>query len=349
MKLRAIAHSLVVAVFGGAALLAAGIGAVAAQEVTLKVHHFLPPPSTAQKQLIEPWAKRVEEQSNGRIKVEIYPSMQLGGKPPQLFDQVRDGVVDVVWTVAGYTPGRFPKLEVIELPFVPGTARATSAAAHEYYQTYAKDELADVHPILVHVHAPGTFHMKNKPIRTIEDLDGAKIRVPSRPINSAVTALGGTPVGMPVPQVPEAISRGVVDGTVLPYEVTRPLRVHELVDSHTEFGGDRGLYTVVFLYLMNKDKYDSLPADLKKVIDDNSGIELALAVGEAWDKAEEPGRRAARDLGDQFFVIEGAELERWKAATRPVVDEWVAERTKAGDDGQALLDNARGLIEKYSK
>jgi TRAP-type C4-dicarboxylate transport system substrate-binding protein len=291
----------------------------------------------------------VEEQSNGRIKVEIYPSMQLGGKPPQLFDQVRDGVVDVVWTVAGYTPGRFPKLEVIELPFVPGTARATSAAAHEYYQTYAKDELVDVHPILVHVHAPGSFHMKNKPIRTIGDLDGAKIRVPSRPINSAVTALGGTPVGMPVPQVPEAISRGVVDGTVLPYEVTRPLRVHELVDSHTEFGGDRGLYTVVFLYLMNKDKYDSLPADLKKVIDDNSGIELALAVGEAWDKAEEPGRRAARDLGDQFFVIEDAELERWKAATQPVIDEWVVERTKAGDDGQALLDNARGLIEKYSK
>jgi TRAP-type transport system periplasmic protein len=349
MGIRALAQALGIAVFAGAAVLVVGLGTVAAQEVTLKVHHFLPPPSTAQKQLIEPWAKRVEEQSNGRIKVEIYPSMQLGGKPPQLFDQVRDGVADVVWTVAGYTPGRFPKLEVIELPFVPGTAKATSAAAHEYYQTYAKDELADVHPILVHVHAPGSFHMKNRPIRTVEDLKGAKIRVPSRPINDALAALGATPVGMPVPQVPEAIQRGVVDGAVLPYEVTRPLRVHELVDSHTEFGGDRGLYTVVFLFLMNKDKYDSLPADLKKVIDDNSGIPLALEVGEAWDKAEEPGRQAAKDLGDQFYVIEGAELERWKAGTQPVIDAWVAERNKAGDDGQALLDSARGLIAKYSE
>jgi TRAP-type C4-dicarboxylate transport system substrate-binding protein len=340
MRIRAFVHTLV---------FAAGLGTVAAQEVTLKVHHFLPPPSTAQKQLIEPWAKRVEEQSNGRIKVEIYPSMQLGGKPPQLFDQVRDGVADVVWTVAGYTPGRFPKLEVIELPFVPGTAKATSAAAQEYYQTYAKDELADVHPILVHVHAPGTFHMKDKPIRTLEDLKGAKIRVPSRPINDALAALGATPVGMPVPQVPEAIQRGVVDGAVLPYEVTRPLRVHELVNSHTEFAGDRGLYTVVFLFLMNKDKYDSLPADLKKVIDDNSGIPLALEVGEAWDKAEVPGRQAAKDLGDQFYVIDGAELERWKAGTQPVIDAWVAERNKAGDDGQALLDGARGLIAKYSE
>jgi TRAP-type C4-dicarboxylate transport system substrate-binding protein len=347
MRLRAFAQSVAVAVFGVAALLAAGLGAADAQEVTLKVHHFLPPQSTAQKQLIEPWAKRVEEQSNGRIKVEIYPSMQLGGKPPQLFDQVRDGVADVVWTVAGYTPGRFPKLEVIELPFVPGTAKATSAAAHEYYQTYAKDELADVHPILVHVHAPGTFHMKDKPIRTVDDLKGAKIRVPSRPINDAIAALGGTPVGMPVPQVPEAIQRGVVDGAVLPYEVTRPLRVHELVNSHTEFGGDRGLYTVVFLYLMNKDKYEALPADLKKVIDDNSGIPLALEVGEAWDKAEEPGRQAAKDLGDEFFVIEGAELQRWKDGTQPVIDAWVAERTKTGDDGAALLKGAQDLIVKY--
>jgi TRAP-type C4-dicarboxylate transport system substrate-binding protein len=349
MRIRAFVQTLVVVVFVGAAVFAAGLGTVAAQEVTLKVHHFLPPPSTAQKQLIEPWAKRVEEQSNGRIKVEIYPSMQLGGKPPQLFDQVRDGVADVVWTVAGYTPGRFPKLEVIELPFVPGTAKATSAAAQEYYQTYAKDELADVHPILVHVHAPGTFHMKDKPIRTLEDLKGAKIRVPSRPINDALAALGATPVGMPVPQVPEAIQRGVVDGAVLPYEVTRPLRVHELVNSHTEFAGDRGLYTVVFLFLMNKDKYDSLPADLKKVIDDNSGIPLALEVGEAWDKAEVPGRQAAKDLGDRFYVIDGAELERWKAGTQPVIDAWVAERNKAGDDGQALLDGARGLIAKYSE
>lgn len=328
-----------------------GVGiarSIAAEEVTLRVHHFLPPTSTAQVQLIEPWAKRVTEASDGRIKVEIFPSMQLGGKPPQLFDQVRDGVVDVVWTLAGYTPGRFPRLEVLELPFVPGSARATSAAAHAYAMEYAKDELADVHPILVHVHAPGTLHMKNRPIRNADDVKGAVIRVPNRPVNAALTELGASPIGMPVPQVPEALSRGVIDGAVLPYEVTRPLRIHELTDSHTEFGGDRGLYTAVFLFLMNKDTYGKLPADLKKVIDDNSGIELALQVGEAWDKAEEPGRKAAADLGDAFYVIDGAELERWKAATEPAIEEWVKARDAAGDDGQALLDAAEKLIDQYS-
>lgn len=300
----------VVAVAIMAGIVAMGLGRPAvAEDIVLRIHHFLPPPSTAQKQLIEPWAERVMKTSGGRIKVEIYPSMQLGGKPPQLFDQVRDGVVDVVWTLAGYTPGRFPKLEVLELPFVPGSARATSAAAHEYAMTHAKDELADVHPILMHVHAPGMLHMKDRPIRTIEDLNGAKIRVPSRPINSVLTQLGAAPVGMPVPQVPEAISRGVVDGAVLPYEVTRPLRIHELTNSHTEFGGDRGLYTAVFLFLMNKEKYESLPEDLKKVIDDNSGAGLAISIGEAWDAAEAPGRKAAEDLGDEFFVIEGDELD----------------------------------------
>ncbi|MBK8907098.1 MAG: TRAP transporter substrate-binding protein [Rhodospirillales bacterium] len=321
----------------------------AAEEVVLRVHHFLPPASTAQTQLIEPWAKRVTEESDGRIKVQIFPSMQLGGKPPQLFDQVRDGVVDVVWTLAGYTPGRFPKLEVLELPFVPGAARATSAAAHAYAMEYAEDELSDVHPILVHVHAPGTLHMKKRPIRNTEDIKGAVIRVPNRPVNAALTELGASPIGMPVPQVPEALSRGVIDGAVLPFEVTRPLRIHELTDSHTEFGGDRGLYTAVFLYLMNKDTYEKLPDDLKQVIDDNAGIELALKVGEAWDKAEEPGRKAAADLGHAFYVIDGAELDRWKAATKPAIDEWVKERAAAGDDGQALLDAAEALIDQYSR
>ena len=320
-----------------------------ATDVTLRLHHFLPTTSTAHQRLIAPWAQRVETQSDGRIAVEIYPSMQLGGKPPQLFDQVRDGVVDLVWTVAGYTPGRFPKLEVIELPFVAATARATSAAAHEYATTVARDELAAVHPILVHVHAPGALHMRGRPVRRRDDLVGARIRVPSRPINDALAALGATPVGMPVPQVPEALSRGVVDGAVLPFEVARPLRIHELVDSHTEFAGERGFYTLVFLLLMNKDRYRSLAPALRRVIDDNAGIALALEAGAIWDEAEESGRREAVERGNQLFVVDGAELARWQEATRPVILRWIDERTRAGDDGEALLATARALITKYSR
>lgn len=334
----------------GCALLAFGpISGAAAQETTLRIHHFLPASSTVQVELLEPWAERVESQSGGRLAIEIYPTMQLGGRAPQLFDQVRDGVVDMVWTLPGYTPGRFPKLEVFELPFVPGSARATSAAAQEYYETHARNELASVHPILVHAHAPGTLHMKNARIRSLEDIQDVKVRAPTRILNDTLDILGASPVGMPVPQVPEAISKGVIQGAALPYEVTRSLRMHELTDSHTEFHGERGLYTAVFLFLMNKQSYDSLPSDLQQVIDDNSGLDLALEIGATWDDAEEPGRQAAREEGDAFDIIEGEELKRWQEATQPVIEDWVAERNAAGDDGEALLSAARELIESYSQ
>lgn len=333
--------------FGGLAVLRLS-SAAAAEEIVLRAHHFLPTSSTTHADFMMPWAEAVETQSGGRIRIEIYPSMQLGGKPPQLYDQVRDGVVDIAWTLAGYTPGRFPKLEVLELPFMPTTAKATSAAAHSYFEQHARDELADVHPLMVHVHGPGILHMRNAPIRSLHDMSRKKIRVPSRPINDTLTILGATPVGMPAPSVAEALARGVVDGAVLPYEVTVALRVHELTNSHTELVGDRGLYTAVFLFLMNKDRYESLPADLKQVIDTHSGLWLALGIGARWDAAEAEARAKTQALGNEIIEITGAEYERWRSAAQPVIGQWVADRNAAGDDGDALLTAARELITRFA-
>jgi TRAP-type C4-dicarboxylate transport system substrate-binding protein len=153
---------------------------------------------------------------------------------------------------------------------------------------------------------------------------------------------------MPVPQVPEALSRGVVDGVVIPWEVSLPLHVHELTNSHTSFAGDRGFYTSVFLFGMNKEKYDSLPDDLKQVIDDNSGMALAKKIGKVWDEAEKPGLEAAKATGAEFYVIEGAELERWKEASRPVIDAWITQMDDRGEDGAALVEEAQSLIAQYS-
>jgi TRAP-type transport system periplasmic protein len=318
-----------------------------AQEVTLKVAHFLPAAAPAHALFMEPWARQVEAGSGGRIKVEIYPAMQLGGKAPQLYDQVRDGIADVVWTLPGYTPGRFPTIEVFELPFLPASAEATSQAVQAFYEKHQLKEFADIHPLMFHVHAPGLFHMKGAPIQSLDDLPGKKIRAPTRVINDTLGTLGATPVGMPVPQVPEALSRGVVDGVVIPWEVSRPLRVHELTDSHTSFAGDRGFYTSVFLFGMNKEKYESLPDDLRQVIDDNSGLALAQKIGKVWDEAEAPGRQAAEAVGAEFYVIEGAELERWKEASQPVIDAWIEQMSANGQDGAALVEEARSLIEHY--
>jgi TRAP-type transport system periplasmic protein len=319
-------------------------------EVTLKVHHFLPAASNAQTKLIQPWADRVIAESNGRIAVEIYPSMQLGGRPPQLFDQVRDGVVDVVWTLPSYTPGRFPIVEIFELPFMAASAEATAQAVQEFSEIYLKEEYRHVHPLLFHAHAPGLFHMASKEIKTMEDLRGLKVRGPTPSTITALRALGATPVGMPVPEVPQALSTEVIDGALIPWEVARPLRLHELTKYHVEIGTPegRGIYTSIFLFAMNRNTYNRLPDDLKKVIDNNSGMNLAKEMGKAWDDAEAEGFELARQRGNQFYKLPPEEVKRWQQATRPVIDGWLDTMKKAGHNGQEMLETAEKLINKYS-
>ena len=333
----------------GALALVAGAGAPAlAQTVTLRVHQFLPAPAPVPRNFIAPWAKKVEEESKGRLKVELYPSMQLGGTPPQLYDQAKDGVVDIVWTLPGYTPGRFPRTEAFELPFIAGNGEQTSQAAWEYYQKHLKDEFKDVHVVAVHTHGAGLLHVKGNGVRRLEDMKGLKLRGPSRQVNKLLETLGATPVGMPVPAMPDALSKGVIDGTVVPWEVTLPLRVAELVNTHTSFSGNRSLYVSFFVLAMNKRKYESLPPDLKKVIDANSGPATSKWVGQVMDAGDAPGLEAAKKRGNAIVVLDAKETARWKAAAQEVTQAWIAEMKSKGIDGQALVDDARALIAKYA-
>ncbi len=333
--------------FAGAAF---GVSAVSqAQEVTLKVHHFLPAPATIPKLFIKPWAEKVEKESGGRIKINIFPSMQLGGKPPALFDQAKDGVADIVWTLPGYTPGRFPCAEVFELPFMMTNAEATSKAYNDYAAKYCKEDFKDVKVIALHVHGPGMFHVKGDGVQKLEDMKGKKLRGPTRIINQLIESLGAVAIGMPLPAVPSALSKGVIEGTVIPWEVTRAFKIAELTKTHTEFGGDHALYTAAFIFAMNKAKYDSLPDDLKKVIDDNSGAETGGWAGRVMQEQDAPAKKVAVDRGNKIVLIEGDELQRWKDAAKPVIAAWVAEMDAKGRPGQAMVDDARALIEKYSK
>ena len=186
----------ILGLIGGAAVaaLATGFsaGTALAQEVTLKLHQFLPAQANVPKLVLDVWADNVEKDSGGRINVELYPSMQLGGKPPELMDQAIDGVADVVWTVVGYTPGRFPSTEVFELPFMMTNARAVSHAYWEMFEKHMKDtEFKDVHILGTWVHGPGMIHTKD-PVEKPEDLQGMKIRGGSRSVNSLLTKLGAT-------------------------------------------------------------------------------------------------------------------------------------------------------------
>ena len=322
--------------------------ASAADDVhVLRLHHFLNAQSTVQRGLLEPWGQRLEAASGGRLKVEFFPSMTLGGKAPQLYDQAKDGFVDIVWTLPGYTRGRFPIIEVFELPFMVATADATSRALQEFSEMHLRKEFSEVHPLLFHVHARGSFHSRNKAIKKIEDLRGLKVRGPSRIATDMLSALGAVPVGMPVPQVPQSLSRGVIDAAMLPWQVTVPLRSSELVKHHTEFEGARGLYTATFVLAMNKERYAALPADLREILDRESGSALAAIAGPLYDRDEERGRRIARERGNAFVRIRASEARKWRVATESVVSGWVKRMKGEGYDGELYLREARRLIKKY--
>lgn len=338
------------AMSGVAAVLFAFAGATqAAPEVTLKFHHFLPPVSAPHKTMIEPWAKAVEKSSHGKLKIEIYPSMSLGGKPPQLIRQVRDGVVDIVWTVLGYTAGQFPRSEVFELPFIhTNNAVATNLAMYDMFPKYLKPEFEDVHVILLHVHAGQSIYMVDSPVHTPDDLKGKKMRIPTRTGAWLLEALGANPVGMPVPALPQALSKHVVDGALIPWEIGPVLKMQELTKYLIDGENSVRFGTTTFAIAMNKKKYESLPPDLKKAIDENSGRDFAIQAGRAWTNNDKHGLEVMLKAGEKHIVIPNAEMEKFKAKLEPVIDRWVADVKGKGIDGRMLIDVARKEIAKYS-
>jgi TRAP-type C4-dicarboxylate transport system substrate-binding protein len=323
--------------------------AVQAAEVVLRLHQMLPQQATIPSKVLAPWAEKVQQESGGKLVVELYPSMQLGGKPPELLDQARDGVVDLVWTLFGYTPGRYPKTEAFELPFMVTSATATSMAFQEYYETQMRKdkELKGLHILAVHTHGPGLLHTRDKAINKLEDMKGLKLRGTSRVINEMLSSLGASPIGMPVPAVPEALSKGVIDGTVIPFEVAPPLKIPELAPYHTEFNGKHGLYTGTFVFAMNEESYRSLPAELRKVIDNNSGMELAKLFGKAMDNGDVRGRELADKAGNTTVKLDDAETARWRKISEKVTTGWVEEMDNKGLNGSELYKTAKALIEKY--
>jgi TRAP-type C4-dicarboxylate transport system substrate-binding protein len=291
----------------------------------------------------------VQQESGGRLRIQIFPAMQLGGAPPQLYDQARDGVADIVWTLPGNTPGRFPRIETMELPFVAHASGVVNAkATQEFFSTAAPDEFREVHPICVWAHDGGHIHA-NRPVRQLEDLRGLRLRFPTRLAGEALRALGAAPVGMPIPQVPEALAQRAIDGAVVPWEVMPSIRLQELVNHHTEITGTPCLYTTTFILAMNRARYAALPADLRAVLDANSGEVAAAMAGRVWDERGPVVRaEVERRRQNTIFVLPEAEKERWQAATRPVHDAWIAAMRERNMDGQALLAQARALIAKHS-
>lgn len=321
--------------------------AAAQAPITLRIHSFSAPQALDQTLHLNPWAETINRESGGRLKVEVYPGMQLGGKPSDLVQQLEDGVVDMIWTVAGFTPGRFPGLEGVELPFLnTGLSETDSPYVMEFAQKWLMDtEFKGIKVISIHTTDAAIVHTVKKPIRKLEDWQGLKIRVAGRFIGETVKAFGGTPVGIPLPGIYEALSRGQVDGMLINWAITLPYRFYEVTQYHT----NTPIFQGTLLTLMSQRVYDKLPDDLKKVIDANSGIEYAKKIGKIWDTQTQPAIDATRAAGDEVFELTPAEKARWQEAAKPAYAAWIAEMNKQGKPGQKMFDDLMAISAKYGR
>lgn len=334
-----------------AAVCAALSAPASAQTINLKLHHFLPPKAPAHTKMLAPWAQDVEKSSGGKVKIELFPSMALGGKPPELINQVRDGVVDIVWTVNGYTAGLFPRSEVFELPFVhTNNATATNLAMREMFLNGAiAQDFESVKVMFLHVHAGQAIHMAEKEVHTPDDLKGMKMRIPTRTGAWIIEALGAAPASMPVPALPQALSKKVVDGAFIPWEIIPPLKLQDVTKVQVEGPNRVRFGTTTFQVSMNPGTWAKLPRDVQKAFEANNGEARWRAVGKVWTDSEAGGIAVAKKAGNKHIQLTAAQLGMFKAKLEPVVDRWIAEVDSKGIDGKALVDQARRLIAKHAK
>jgi TRAP-type transport system periplasmic protein len=326
----------------------AGAAGAASDVVILKVAHFLPSSSNPHQFLILPWCDKINKESNGRLKCQIYPSMQLGGTPAQLFDQARDGVADIIWTVPTYQAGRFTKSEVFELPFMVKSSEKGSQALWDYVHKNSMDEFKGTKLIFTHLHDGAQLHFGSKSVKTLEDFKGLKIRVPTRLSSKTIAALGAVSVQMPAPAVPESIAKSVVDGACIPWEVTTSLKLQEICKTTTEtVPSHPKLSNTIFAFAMNPAKYNSLSPELKKVIDNNSGLAVSKWAGKIVDGWTAIARKIAVDRHNTINILTDAEYSRWVKATEAVDDAWVKEVDAKGGNGKALYNDAKALLKKY--
>lgn len=315
-----------------------------AQEVTFKVAHFLPSSTSTQQRVLQPWCEEMKQASNGRITCQFYPAMQLGGTPGQLVDQVKNGVADVVWTGPGYSAGRFPVIEVFELPFMVTDATSSSKALWKYYQQNAQQEFAAYKVLAFHTDGGQAVHTAKKEILGLTGFAGMKLRTSTRVGAKTLAALGGSPVAMPPAQVTEAIAKGVVDGSLGAWELVYPTKLSEVTKFHAQpAGGVAHPTATVLTVLMNKAKYDGLPADLKAIVDKTTGEVMVGKFGAMFDEVAADTRKRIAAQGNKITTFSAIEVAAMKRATASVEEEWVKQVGEKGLDGKKLIASAREL------
>jgi TRAP-type transport system periplasmic protein len=321
----------------GTAAAAAAAGLPASQafaqsSVELKLASFVPPSHSIWVDPITPWSKDVAARSNGKMTVRLFPSMQLGGKPPELYRQMVQGIADVVFTLPGYTSSDFPMMSMSELPGTATDAEDGTRKLWANYKFFEKEFEAAKMLMLWNSDTAGLMS-RDKPIRTLADMKGMRIRTPSAAQSAQLEALGAIPVSMPVTQIYNSLERGVIDATMIPMSAMLDFKLLEVVKHLTI---DAPLGRSPFIVSMNRKRYESLPADLKKVIDDTTGLEMSLGGARSYDKKN----KEAIDLAKKQREVHSLppdEHKRWLQVFQPLIKRTAEENDKKGLPGSAFV------------
>lgn len=330
-----------------AAACALGLSATVAeaQTTTLKISHFLPDKHGLHRDFLEPWARELEERTNGRVKVEIYPVNTAFGNVAKQMDQVRAGVVDMAHGLAGIPRGRLPRTSVMDLPFMSTTADSASRALWDLYKEgLVAEDYKGVRPLALHCHNPGLIHTIDTPVRRPADMRGLRLRTPSPAISEMIEYLGGTPVGMPPTEVYQNLQKGVIDGTVFPWDAVGSFRLNEVLKYHT----DADAYTTCFFFVMNPKTYESLPKDVQQAIDAMSGDTLVAKFGDWWNKWDAAGLQDAQQRGDTIITLSDSERDNWRSELKPMIDAYLAQLEDEGvENARQIYHRAQELVHKY--
>ncbi len=326
------------------ALLTAGCGKATAEPASQKPielsYSIFFPPSHIQCKTAEEWSREVEARTDGRVKITTYPGGSLT-KAPQCYDGVVHGIADMGMSCFAYTLGRFPLLEGLDLPLGYPDGLAATRIATEMARKYAPKEVENVKVLYIHAHGPGILASR-KPVRTLEDMRGLKVRATGLSAK-IVESLGGVPVAMSQPETYESLQKGVVEATLCPVETLKGWKQGEVIHSMTDSSGIG--YTTAMFVVMNRKKWDSLPADIRQIIEQVSA-EWVDKHGEAWNQADREGAEFVQQLGHETIPLSAEEEARWKAAVAPILEAYVK---TAGEKGLPAADFLKELQEKIAE
>jgi TRAP-type C4-dicarboxylate transport system substrate-binding protein len=312
--------------------------AALAQE-ELKLHSFVPPTHVIWTDVLIPWSQEVARLSNNKLTVRLFPAMQLGGRPPDLYRQTVQGITDMTFTLPGYTSADFPMMALTELPGTADSAEDGTRKLWAHFDKFLARDFKDTKVLMLWNSDTASLMSKSKPLRTLEDLKGLKIRTPSAAQSAQLDALGATPIDMPVTQIYNNLDRGVIDASMIPMSAALDFKLIEVAKHYTV---DAPLGRSPFLVAMNKGRYEKLPADLRKVIDDTTGLDLSLKGAATYDKKNKESLEAAKK-DREVIVLSAQERQRWVNAFKPMIAKKVEEGEKAGLPARGLV-GAYGLL-----